>query len=149
MNSESALKSAGERLARWTVEARTPEPNRLDIVLDVSNLVAAVRKLVEAQWGYLAGITGLDSGVEAATMEILYHFCEGAAVVSLRVSIPRQSASLPTICGVIPSASFYERELREMFGVNVAGLQGSEHLFLPDDWTEGVYPLRKDAMLDK
>jgi Ni,Fe-hydrogenase III component G len=143
------LQSARELLASWTVEAKTPEPNRLDMVLEVSNLLKAVKALIEARWGYLAGITGLDLGVDAGPLEVLYHFCEGAAVVSLRVSTPRQSATVPTICEIIPSASFYERELREMFGVNVEGLARAEHLFLPDDWTEGVYPLRKDAVLDK
>jgi Ni,Fe-hydrogenase III component G len=145
MNTESALSLAGELLNLWAVEARTPEPNRLDVVLEVSTLLSAVKALVQAQWGYLAGITGLDLGVEAGAIEVLYHFCEGAAIVSLRVCTPRESASVPTICDIIPSASFYERELREMFGVVVEGLAGSEYLFLPDDWTEGVYPLRKDA----
>jgi Ni,Fe-hydrogenase III component G len=149
MTTESALQSAKELLASWTVEAKTPESNRLDILLEVSNLLKAVKALIEARWGYLAGITGLDLGVDAGVFEILYHFCEGAAIVSLRVSTPRQTASVPTICEIIPSASFYERELREMFGVNVEGLADSQHLFLPDDWTEGVYPLRKDAVLDK
>jgi Ni,Fe-hydrogenase III component G len=96
-------------------------------------------------WGYLAGITGLDPGVEAGAMEVLYHFCEGAAVVTLRVRTPRENASVPTICEIIPSATFYERELREMLGVEVEGLADSEYLFLPDDWAKGVYPLRKDA----
>jgi Ni,Fe-hydrogenase III component G len=31
-----------------------------------------------------------------------------------------------------------------MFGVTVVGLRNVEHLYLPDDWPAGVYPLRKD-----
>ena len=31
--------------------------------------------LVDARWGYLAAITGLDLGVEAGQFEVLYHFC--------------------------------------------------------------------------
>ena len=38
----------------------------------------------------------------------------------------------------------FERELSEMFGVTVVGIPNPERLYLPDDWPEGVYPLRKD-----
>jgi Ni,Fe-hydrogenase III component G len=148
MNAETALTTASELLANWTLETTTPEPNRLDIVMDAGNLLAAVRALDGADWGYLAGITGLDLGTEAGQLLILYHFCADAAVLNLRVSVPREAASVPSICDVLPAASFYERELREMLGVDVVGLANPDHLFLPDDWPDGVYPLRKDAQLD-
>jgi ech hydrogenase subunit E len=64
--------------------------------------------------------------------------------VGLRVRTRRDSASLPSICGIIPSASFLEREMGEMFGVEVVGMPHHGKLFLADDWPEGVYPLRKD-----
>jgi Ni,Fe-hydrogenase III component G len=51
---------------------------------------------------------------------------------------------VPSICGVIPSAGFFERELGEMLGVTVDGIPDASRLFLPDDWPDGVYPLRKE-----
>jgi Ni,Fe-hydrogenase III component G len=148
MNTDTALKTAGDLLAAWTIETVTPEANRLDVVVDATNLLAAVKALDGARWGYLAGITGLDLGVEAGQLEVLYHFCAGAAVVTLRVHLPRDQAAVPSICDLLPAASFYERELREMMGVDVVGLTNLDHLFLPDDWPDGVYPLRKDAVLE-
>lgn len=148
MNTDTALKTAGELLAEWAIETNTPEANRLDVVVEANALLAAVRALDDTRWGYLAGITGLDLGAEAGQLEVLYHFCAGAAVVTLRVRTPRDNAAVPSICDVLPAASFYERELREMLGVEVIGLSNLDHLFLPDDWPEGVYPLRKDAALE-
>jgi Ni,Fe-hydrogenase III component G len=58
--------------------------------------------------------------------------------------IPRENGSTPSLCEVIPSAEAFERELSEMFGVTVVGLRNPEHLYLPDDWAEDQYPLRKD-----
>jgi Ni,Fe-hydrogenase III component G len=135
-------------LSPWTRESRTPEPNRLDVTVESRDLPSAVRALDEAGWGYLAGITGLDQGVEPDIIEVLYHFCEGAAVVTIRVHTPRECASVPTICDIIPSATLYERELAEMLGVEVQGMDYRVHLFLPDDWPPDVYPLRKDAALE-
>ncbi len=149
MNTENALKAAGELLAEWTIAANTPESNRLDVVIGAENLIASVSAMLDGRWGYLAGITGLDLGVQAGQFEVLYHFCAGAAVLTLRVRTPRDHAVVPSICTVLPSAIFYERELREMLGVEVTGLTNTDHLFLPDDWREGVYPLRKDAVLDQ
>jgi Ni,Fe-hydrogenase III component G len=37
------------------------------------------------------------------------------------VRIPRDNAAIPSVCGFIPAATFFERELGEMFGVNVMG----------------------------
>ena len=168
MNAEMALQAAESLLAPWARHMTKPEPYRLDVVVAISDLLRAVRALADARWGYLSAITGLDhpsvpaelseeqqrqqketTGVEftAGEIEVLYHFCAGASVVTLRVRVPRDTASVPSVCAIIPSASFFERELSEMLGVTVVGTPDPSHLFLPDDWPDGVYPLRKDFMV--
>jgi NADH:ubiquinone oxidoreductase subunit C len=141
---EIDLEGVAVLLKPWSAETNTPQANRLDVVIGAADLVTAVAALRQAGWGYLAAITGLDLGVDAGRMEVLYHFCEGAAVLTLRVMIDRETAVIPTLCNLIPSASFFERELIEMFGITVEGTPNTDHLFLPDEWPEGVYPLRKD-----
>jgi len=144
MDHHSTLQIASVLLAPWAEGTQTPEPNRLDIAIAPSDLAMAVAALCGPRWGYLTAITGLDLGAEAGAIEVLYHFCAGAAVVTLRVRTPRMSPSVPSICPIIPSASFFERELSEMFGVVVVGTPNPDRLYLPDDWPAGVYPLRKD-----
>jgi Ni,Fe-hydrogenase III component G len=51
---------------------------------------------------------------------------------------------VPTLSAIIPVAEGFERELQEMFGITVSGLTCLEHLYLPDEWPDAVYPLRKD-----
>jgi NADH:ubiquinone oxidoreductase subunit C len=136
---------------------------RLDVVVTPQDLVAAVKALFDARWGYLSAITGLDlpwpktpkPGVKPADpapgadgpledrLEALYQFVNGDAIVMLRVSVPYHDTKVPSICPVIPSATLYERELQEMFGFVVVGTPDPGRLLLPDDWPEGVYPLRK------
>jgi Ni,Fe-hydrogenase III component G len=113
----------------------------LDLTVTPDQLLPAVQALFTAGWGYLAAITGVDQGEE---IEILYHFCEGAAVVALCVKVGKETAVIPSVCPIIPSASFYERELSEMFGVTVLNTPNTDRLFLPDEWPEGLYPLRKE-----
>ncbi len=168
MDIETAFQTAEALLAPWAKNRTRPEPHRLDVMIAVTDLLRAVRALGDARWGYLSAITGLDhpgtpaglseeqrrrleeaAGIEltAGEIEVLYHFCAGAAVVTLRVRVPRDAASVPSICAIIPSASFFERELSEMLGVTVVGTPDPSHLFLPDDWPDGVYPLRKDFIV--
>lgn len=143
----AALEQAAGLLAPWATAQTWPEANRLDIGLSAEHLLDAADALAAARWGYLSAITGLDHGPAAGHLEVLYHFCSGAAVLTLRVEIPRETAVVPSVCGVIPSARLYEQELHELMGVNVDGLPDLGRLFLADDWPEGIYPLRKDAIL--
>ncbi|MCL4559040.1 MAG: NADH-quinone oxidoreductase subunit C [Chloroflexi bacterium] len=168
MDTETALAQGSNVVAPWTVVTQTPEQGRLDVVVRPTDLLPAVRALTEAHWGYLSAITGLDvpgagqptpeekqwerlDGVpeHAGTVpmggfEVLYHFCHGAAVLTLRVRLPRTQAAVVSICSVIPTATVFERELIEMLGIEVTETPNSDHLLLPDDWPSGVYPLRKE-----
>ena len=44
-------------------------------------------------------------------------------------------------------ATFFERELSEMFGITVVGTPNPDRLFLPDDWPTDAPPLRKDFIV--
>lgn len=135
--------SAAATLAHLIQDRQNPEPEQLDVILSVDQLIPAVTLLREAWWGYLAAITGLDETAAANQFTVLYHFVNGPATLTLRVAVPCTQAVVPSLCGIIPAASFYERELQEMFGITVANTPNSDYLFLPDEWPKGVYPLRK------
>jgi Ni,Fe-hydrogenase III component G len=144
---EEMLAVATELLAPWAERSTIiqPEPERMDVVLTTTaDLVPVTAALRVKRLGYLSAITGLDLGPEAGELEVLYHFCTGPLIITLRLRVPRVGAVVPTLTELIPSAEPYERELSEMFGIRVAGLRVPAHLYLPDDWPAGVYPLRKD-----
>ena len=147
MNTADAIALASEIVQAWDwkTEVEHPEPNRLDVTLTSSkDLLPIVVGLRVKRLGFLSAITGLDAGAEDGALEVLYHFCVAAAVITLRVSLPRENAVVQSLCEVIPSAEPFERELSEMFGVNVTALPNPQYLYLPDNWPECDYPLRKD-----
>ncbi len=153
MELATALKSAETLLQPWALSMKTPQEDRLDVNLPADQLPAAVAALKAEKWGYLSAITCIDhsslGGEQAdlpveAHLEVLYHFCHGAAVLSLRVDVPHSLAVVPSICEAFPVATLYERELIEMFGLRVDGTPDTSRLLLPDDWPDGVYPLRKE-----
>ena len=145
MDTETILQTARLLVEDLSERVETPAPNRMDFYLkQTKDVVTAAAGLRVKRLGYLSAITGLDPGAQAQELEVLYHFCTASAVITLRVQLPKASPSVPSLCQIIPSAEAYERELSEMFGIEVSGLRNPEPLYLPDDWEEGLYPLRKD-----
>lgn len=158
-------------LAQWTKGIKTPEINRLDILIDAADMLACVKVLTDAHWGYLIAITALDTLGKPATyaqdvrwkalldagvtqaasspIEVLYFFANGPQIVTLRMLLAREAATISSLCGIIPSANWYERELIEMFGITVVNTPDPTHLFLPDNWPDNVYPLRKDFKIEQ
>jgi Ni,Fe-hydrogenase III component G len=147
MTTESLLEQAVQLVGARAAGQNTPEPGRIDLTVEPGNLLASLQSLVAAHWGYLSAITGLDLGPEAGRMEVLYQICHAAAVLTLRVPVARENPVVPSVCGIIPAASFFERELIEMFGVVCEGTPDARRLFISDDWPEGVFPLRKDFIV--
>ena len=148
MTTTEALLAEGVALVNGRfLSQNAPEPGRIDLSVEGTKLLACIEPLTAARWGYLSAISGLDPGVDSGRLEVMYHFRNKAAVITLRVSLPRDHPVLPSVCGLIPSASLFERELMEMFGVVCEGTPDPRRLFLSDDWPQGVFPLRKDFIV--
>jgi Ni,Fe-hydrogenase III component G len=157
LTSEDILANARTILKPWTLAENTPEKERLDITIDAGNIKKSVQALMDAQWGYVSAITALDRAefmteegsaerkpVEGkGNLEVLYHFCSGPVVTTLRVALDYKKAEIDSICDIIPSMTLYEREAAELLGIDFKGTPSTEHLLLPDDWPTGIYPLRK------
>ncbi len=146
---EHFLETAVLRLGPYLKEATHPTPNRVNVQVELANLLPVIQTLHQMNQAYLLSITGLDLGVQAGQLEVLYHFCAGPRVLTVRVKVERETAVLPSICAIIPSATIYERELIEMFGIQIPDTPDNSHLYLPDEWPQGVYPLRKDFQIQK
>lgn len=162
-----ALQSAEEMLAPFGLPTHKPADFRLDVLVQPTNLLDVVQKILSSNWGYLSTITGLDHPGNVSrelgdrqwrqqeqdpsedrerdgSIELMYHFVTGAAVLTLHVWVTYTNPGVPSVANQIPSAVLYELEVAEMFGVKFRNLPtDKEHLLLPDDWPQNVYPLRK------
>jgi Ni,Fe-hydrogenase III component G len=122
-----------------------PAADRMDVYMSQpEDLLTVAAGLCVKRLGYLAAITGLDPGAGLDQLEVLYHFCTNAATITLRFQLPKKSPAIASLSEIIPGAEPFERELREMFGITIIGLRNPDFLYLPDDWDENDFPLRKD-----
>lgn len=94
----------------------------------------------------LVTITGLDLG---QTLGIYYHIRTSKGFLTIKTEVPKESPQTKTIIDLIPGATFIELETSDLLGINFEGNKLSGHFILPDNWPEGIYPLRKDVKMDQ
>ncbi len=77
-------------------------------------------------------------------MEVVYHLLSyrHAHTFALKVHLPRESPSVPTVEGLWGVANWHEREAWDLFGIVFTGHSDPRRILLPDDWIG--HPLRKD-----
>jgi ech hydrogenase subunit D len=86
--------------------------------IGADGLVAEAARRLEGNWR-LVVITALQN---PEGVEISYVFEKAQQLESLRLSLPLDARTLPSITGSYLAAFIYENELQDLFGVKVEGL---------------------------
>jgi NADH-quinone oxidoreductase subunit C len=142
MTAEQIKTTLEQSLPGKIVELTSPFPRRMFLHVAKENLVEACTVLRDKLGFYhLTTITPRDTGDK---LEALYHFAQFGMVLTVRAQTERARPTLPTIIGVYPGATFYEREVHDMVGIMIEGHPDLRPLVLPEGWPDGIHPLRKD-----
>ena len=117
------------------------------IVVPVSDLKSACKELHQNSATYfdmLSCLTGIDNGVEANTMEVIYNLYSIPFNHSLivKVVLSRENPVVDSVCEIWNAANWHEREAFDMLGIRFNDHPDLRRILLPADW-EG-HPLRKD-----
>jgi len=99
---------------------------------------------------FLADITAVDYIPREPRFEVVYLLaCLGGPGngdtpkrLRVKVRLPGQDPSVPSIIHLWPAANWAERELWDMFGIRVDGHPDLRRILMPEDW-EG-HPGRRD-----
>lgn len=80
-------------------------------------------------------------------MRVVYLLVAGPpdSRIELHVRLPAQDPSVPSLAGLSFSASRFEREMHDLFGIQPVGHPRPARLVLHQHWPEGWHPLRHDA----
>ncbi|MDV0441748.1 NADH-quinone oxidoreductase subunit C [Methanorbis furvi] len=112
---------------------------------------AAAEELMKIWYPHLSCIAGYDKGADSPDLRIQYIFsiyggvARGEYMVIFSLDLPKNDARLPTLTDILEGAAFTEHEKTEYLGITIDGLAPAPHkFFLPQDFPNGVYPLRKD-----
>ncbi|HWQ89618.1 MAG TPA: NADH-quinone oxidoreductase subunit C [Desulfitobacteriaceae bacterium] len=101
-------------------------------------------------WNFsLIQLTATDERVLQGNFRLFYTFANDEKKLLLIVSIgvAETKPEFPSITGIIPAAHWYEREIRDLFGLDPIGHPEIRRLAVHRDWPKKLYPLRKDFSL--
>lgn len=83
-------------------------------------------------------------GVTAERFELVVNLFDPARRrrIRIRVQVPEDDPTVPSIYSMFPGADAPEREVFDMFGITFDGHPDPTRILMPDDWIG--HPLRKD-----
>ena len=89
----------------------------VDVFVDKANLIPKIYELAASKARFIT-ITCKDLG---DFFEVIYHFEEDLKVINVRIKIGKNEV-LPSITTVYPCAFLAENEIKDMFNLNIVGL---------------------------
>jgi len=143
MTPEEVLGDLRKKFKDDIIEVFDKSPKRLYIEIRPDSIVQVASYIFKD----LRARFNTASGVDVRNhMEILYHFLieDINLLISLRVKLQKPKLEIDSLSLIFEGSSWIEREIHEILGIKFRGHPDLRRLLLPDDWPEGVYPLRRD-----
>lgn len=147
-----ALKELGEHIADSCadmVKSFTVRNGELTILAERDSIVRLAKFLKDDNqcvFETMIDICGVDYPERAQRFEVVYHFLSMRLNQRIRVKVSTdESAPVPSLLDLHPSADWFEREAFDMYGIRFSGHRDMRRI-LTDYGFEG-YPLRKDFPL--
>jgi NADH:ubiquinone oxidoreductase subunit C len=114
-------------------------------IVEADNLLEitkAIRDDEKLQINYLCNIAAVDWKDK---FEVVYSLLSVDLNhrVELKVDLPHDNPEIESVQEIWPAANWYEREIWELFGINVLNHGNLKRFLLPDDWDQG-HPMLKD-----
>jgi len=120
------------------------------IVVPVARLLEVVRHLrdaPEAAFDACSDVTVTDWPLRPERFDVIYCLYSTRHRHRVRVKVKAaENDPVPSVTEVWPGANWLEREVYDMFGVNITGHPDRRRILMPEDW-QG-FPQRKDYPLE-
>ena len=142
MNVEETIRALNKHFP--ALAAVSPRPLRVFTSFTEPKAFEEALRFVNGTLGYHKGkhIVGTDEGEDIGMSYIVSN--DENVLLVLRERVPKSAPHVRSMGGLYPSLVLHEREMVDLFGVQVAGLPEGPRYPLPDCWPEGEYPLRKE-----
>lgn len=128
----------------FNIKGKVIRDRRVEVWAE-KEMVSSVLLFVKNQLGYkhLNHISCID-WLEEEKFQLVYtvYSHETGLTVFVKTKIDRENAEMENIDNIWDQANTYERELREMYGIQFPGLVGDQDFCL-EDWDE-MPPMRRD-----
>ncbi|MCI0511803.1 NADH-quinone oxidoreductase subunit C [candidate division KSB1 bacterium] len=136
----------GEKITRYQ------EPHHGAVIGTVApaNLVEIARFIFQELHARFVIASGTDDRPisKQFLVDYVYSLQNDHIWLVLRTYADGNAPRLPSITPEVPAATWAEREVQDMLGITIENHPDGRRLVLPDDWPDGLYPLRRDFAAD-
>jgi Ni,Fe-hydrogenase III component G len=129
-------KKLADKLVRCSISGE----RRISMEVNADDLKEGISTLVKAYQTRFITLTATDTGLD---IELMYHFSVDSIVVTLCITIPKETSQVKTITDIVPAAELIEGEVSELFDISFEGHSRTKNLVLPDDWPAENKPLSR------
>ena len=137
------LKIIKRKLGDKIKESFIIRDNNVSIKIDCKNLKETINTMVNlSSFSHIITIVGID--IRSAIELNYFFFFKDNGSISIKVDISKVNPVVESIVKIIPGAILYEREIYDLLGIKFLNHPQLNHLLLPDDWPEDLFPLRKE-----
>lgn len=148
---ESAQSTAGEQVHGCAVMY---SHGQKVVFVPREKYVEVLKKLADDSFDLLVDLTAVDylqmpgrvvvDGIAPERFEVVVNLTSMKLRerLRIRVQVPEDDATLPTLFDLHPGTEALEREVYDMFGVSFTGHPDPTRILMPEDWVG--HPLRKD-----
>jgi len=148
MDAKGVMEKVREKFRENVLAIEEKVANKIYLTVEKAVLAEAARFLFEEMgFRYIVG-AGTDRRSQYGDFLVTHFFSldKEKVFVVLHASVPASDPGLEvdSIAPFIPAANFAERETFDLLGISFKGHPDPRRLVLPDDWPEGLHPLRKD-----
>jgi NADH-quinone oxidoreductase subunit C len=109
----------------------------------------ALREHADLGFDLLTDLTVVDYLGRAPRFEVVYHLYSlgKSHRVRVKIRVPEEDPSVPSLSGIWKSANWLEREAWDMFGIRFAGHPDLRRILMYEEFVG--HPLRKDYPFNK
>jgi Ni,Fe-hydrogenase III large subunit/Ni,Fe-hydrogenase III component G len=146
MEARERLNQLKEKFGPAIVRADMPNDSRLYVYVEPSALKAVCRYVFrDLDARYVISI-GADDRPFSGNFLVFHDFAfdKDKILASIITQAAADNPKVDCISDIVPGASWAEREISDMFGIEPVGHPYPKRLILPDGWPDGLHPLRKD-----
>ena len=136
-----------EKFGAGILRADLPGAGRLFVFVEPTALKAVCEFVFhDLAARYVTGV-GADDRPFSGKFLVAHHFAFDAEhlLASIITLVPADQPRVDSISVVVSAASWAEREMRDLVGIEPVGHRYLKRLVLPDGWPDDVHPLRKDV----
>ncbi len=150
MTSQQVIEQMRQKFGDGLRKVEEPAPGAIYLTVDKDLIQRACRHLQEELGARFVISAGIDRRPKEGCLSVTHIFSrdKDKQFVSVRADVSENGAEVEAITPWVTGANWSERECQDLLGIKANGHPDPRRLVLPDDWPEGVHPLRKDFAYD-